>query len=355
MSSNLRKETDCLNCGNEVTGNFCSVCGQKNTVHPESFGRLMLHYFEDLTHYEGNLLKSSWILITKPGYLTNVYNAGQRIRFINPLRMYIFISLITFTYLFFTIDLSSLENQSSLNGNVKLTGFDQLSTKKDSLKSILIDSSTLKMDSVAGLNLNQIRDSINKGIAKTSNKIKAKQSKKDSLEKDDGALSFTPEELKPDSNDGYFKRKIKKTIKGLDEGFEKNPKDFLKAIFEKYLHNLPKSLFVCMPIFALLLALFYYPKKRYFTEQIIFTLHFHIVILLCILVILLMGHFVNEGWVIFLLFIYIIFYLYKALKNVFKESRFLTIIKSLCIFFIYYIVVLIVQVLFLIYAAADSA
>src|SRR5690348_4520235 len=114
MSNYLRKETDCLNCGSEVTGTFCSVCGQKNTVHPESFPKLMVHYFEDITHYEGNLLMSSWLLITKPGFLTNVYNAGQRIRFINPLRMYVFLSLITFTYLFFSLDLSELENKTSI-------------------------------------------------------------------------------------------------------------------------------------------------------------------------------------------------------------------------------------------------
>jgi hypothetical protein len=315
----------------------------------------MLHYIEDLTHYEGNLLRSSWLLLSKPGFLTNVYNAGQRIRFINPLRMYIFISLITFTYLFFTIDLSSLENQSSLNGNIKLTGLDEIKNKKDSLNALKIDSLDLKLDSIKGLNLGNLKDTINNKISEVSNEIKAKKIKSDSIDKANNPLSFSQDELKPDKNDGYFKRKFKKTIKGLDEGFEKNPKDFLKLIFEKYLHNLPKSLFVCMPIFALLLALFYYRKKRYFTEQIIFTLHFHIVILICLLVILLMGEFVKQGWVIFILFIYIMIYLYKALKNVFKEKRFVTIVKCFCIFSIYYFVVLIVQLLFLIYAAADSA
>lgn len=312
MSKNLRKETDCLNCGFEVAGRYCSNCGQENIVQPEKIWVLFEHYIEDFTHFEGNFFKSIWILITKPGYLTNAYNSGQRKRFINPIRMYIFMSLITFTVLFFQIDFKSFEGKSTIG------------TSSNKSKSTVSHTNT--------------------GIPKTVVTIDSSDSK--------SGFSFTEKDTAIQKNDGYFKIKARHALKNVIDYANANPDKFLRSFLEKYLHNLPKSLFVCMPLFTLLVALFYIRRRKYFTEHAIFTIHYHVLILFWIFILLLLGLVFDTAILFLLLFFYIIFYQYKALKNVYSGRRWVNIIKSISIFCIYYIIVIFVQIIFLIISLA---
>ena len=91
-----RKQSDCLNCGTIVTGNFCQNCGQENIEVKESFFQIVYHFIEDITHFDGKLIKTLKLLISKPGFLTEEYVAGKRATYIHPIRMYIFISAVFF-------------------------------------------------------------------------------------------------------------------------------------------------------------------------------------------------------------------------------------------------------------------
>jgi hypothetical protein len=42
-----RKETNCLNCGAEVKGKFCSECGQENIETHEKFFHITGHFLSD--------------------------------------------------------------------------------------------------------------------------------------------------------------------------------------------------------------------------------------------------------------------------------------------------------------------
>ena len=96
MKHHLRKEKNCLNCGTEVTDRFCSHCGQENLETKESFGHLVGHFFADVTHYDSKFFTTIKDLLFKPGFLTRQYFAGRRTKYLNPLRMYFFISFIFF-------------------------------------------------------------------------------------------------------------------------------------------------------------------------------------------------------------------------------------------------------------------
>ena len=87
-----RKEKNCLNCGETVVGKFCHHCGQENVEVKESFGHLIMHFFQDLTHFDGKLWKTLKLLLFKPAKLTQLYMDGQRANYIHPIRMYLFIS-----------------------------------------------------------------------------------------------------------------------------------------------------------------------------------------------------------------------------------------------------------------------
>lgn len=87
---------DCKNCGAVATGNFCHQCGQSTHLHVPS-AREFLHEF--IAHYvalEGKLWRTLAMLIAKPGFLTREYIEGRRVRYLEPLRLYLTFSIIFF-------------------------------------------------------------------------------------------------------------------------------------------------------------------------------------------------------------------------------------------------------------------
>ena len=86
----------CKNCGVTTTGNFCHQCGQATHLHVPS-AREFLHEF--MAHYvaiEGKLWRSLKLLLFKPGLLSREYIEGRRVRYVEPLRLYLSFSIIFF-------------------------------------------------------------------------------------------------------------------------------------------------------------------------------------------------------------------------------------------------------------------
>jgi hypothetical protein len=88
-------ETHCLNCGAELTGPFCSQCGQHRHVH-----KTLTAFFHDLAHgvfhLEGKLWNTIPMLAWKPGELTRRYIDGQRARFVSPIALFLFCVFLMF-------------------------------------------------------------------------------------------------------------------------------------------------------------------------------------------------------------------------------------------------------------------
>jgi len=97
MSHNkIRSDKKCLNCGAEVPKRYCPECGQENIEPKQSFWQLTAHFLEDLTHFDGKFFKVLKSLMLRPGFLTKEYVVGRRADYINPIRMYLFISAVYF-------------------------------------------------------------------------------------------------------------------------------------------------------------------------------------------------------------------------------------------------------------------
>lgn len=88
-----RAETNCLNCGAEVTHKFCPECGQENIELRDSFVHIVGHFISDYLHYDSKFFHGVLPLFTKPGYLTRQYLEGKRVSNIHPLRLFFFCTI----------------------------------------------------------------------------------------------------------------------------------------------------------------------------------------------------------------------------------------------------------------------
>jgi hypothetical protein len=89
-----RAEKNCLNCGETVEQKFCPNCGQENIEVRENFFHVAVEFVSDYFHYDSKLIKSTWPLFAKPGFLTKEYWDGKRVSYIHPLRLFFFVTIL---------------------------------------------------------------------------------------------------------------------------------------------------------------------------------------------------------------------------------------------------------------------
>ena len=79
----------CLNCGTDLTGDYCHACGQRAHVH-RTLGAFWHDLAHAVLHFEGKFWRTLPMLLWRPGELTRRYIEGQRARFVSPLAMFLF-------------------------------------------------------------------------------------------------------------------------------------------------------------------------------------------------------------------------------------------------------------------------
>jgi hypothetical protein len=95
----LRTNKRCENCGHFVEKRFCPECGQENVETRMAFYHLFWYFVKDFLHYDGKFWKTILYLLFYPAKLTKEYLAGKRKQYVHPVKLYIFISCITFLIL----------------------------------------------------------------------------------------------------------------------------------------------------------------------------------------------------------------------------------------------------------------
>jgi len=259
--------SDCPNCGAIVSGNFCHDCGQETVLHPPST-REFLHEF--IGHYvalEGKLWKSLLLLLFRPGQLTLEYVKGRRVRYVQPLRLYL-----TFSLIFFAV--------------MKYTGHDGVSIGSAADEAATAQAGAHgKTDLVREDKPGEIVDGtaeLRHGIAKVNSHWG------ENIER------FT--KLSPD---------------------ERNK--VLKTAFYGYM---PYAVFLMMPVFALYLKVLYLGSGRRFGEYLLFALHVNGFAFLAMTLMMLVPGIL--GFVEWVLGLWLVFYTPIAMRRVYGGSRIAT-------------------------------
>ena len=89
--------THCLNCGTELQGKYCHICGQEATSKTPSVGAFLVEYANHAFIWDSNFLKTLWNLIRRPGYLTKEFIAGKFASHEHPLKLNMFLLFVLIT------------------------------------------------------------------------------------------------------------------------------------------------------------------------------------------------------------------------------------------------------------------
>jgi hypothetical protein len=102
LSARRRKKTPapsgpCANCGAELQGHFCHVCGQNSDKHKRSIRHLIWEAIETTLELDGRLFRTVPALFFRPGLLARDYIDGRLVRHVPPFRTFL-VALLIFIF-----------------------------------------------------------------------------------------------------------------------------------------------------------------------------------------------------------------------------------------------------------------
>jgi len=314
----------CMNCGMDLQGPFCHFCGQPDKNFMRFFPVLMRELLEDFLDFDSRFMRTIKPLLFKPGKLTRDYLDGKRFRYVPPLRLYIF-SSITFFFLAAILAGNSIQISSDADDEGIAT---------------------------SGIQINaEDQEKLNQALEKLDPELAAEiESGIKEIEDDDDSIQFNDEPwdretnplivpFLPDWINDWINDEIAESPQKGEE-IEANPNLITDKIFEL----LPATMFVLLPIVALLFKFWYLFAKKYYVEHLIFALHNHSFVFVILLLMILLNSFAGwrdpteEGaWTSAATFINVVLgawipvYMLVSLKRVYQQGWALTILKYCCI------------------------
>ena len=100
----------CLNCGTELKGNYCHECGQETSASDDSVKGFIQQYLDNAYMLDSRVLKTVWLLASKPGYLTSRFLSGKFMSHSHPIKLNMFL---LFVFLTVFVLFSGMDNLNS--------------------------------------------------------------------------------------------------------------------------------------------------------------------------------------------------------------------------------------------------
>ena len=366
-------------------GRYCHHCGQQNLEPKETVWHLIQHFFNDITHFDGKFFETVKYLLRKPGFLSREYMRGRRMTYLNPIRMYVFTSAIFFILLFSLSKPEVMVSKRAKNGakgvvalladqarlqknlqseededdreetrnKIKNEGIEiaaikrvygdstKLTFNNDQLNSLLAQSyaDSLLQSNLSAADAQRLRNAMRHVNEPNQVNFLNWHGEYRDVEEYDSSEHALPDSLR----DGWLKKKIMRRMILMDQEYKDEPRLFQEHLIENVLHSFPKILFVSLPIFALILNMVYFRHKQYYyVDHGIFAVHLYVATFILLLVAMLLSQLkdvVGPVWIkvildilIFADCVYLMIYLYKAMRGFYQQRRGKTFLKYMIIF-----------------------
>ena len=322
----LAGSAQCLNCGTELKGPFCYYCGQPDRNFMRFFPALLRDLMEDLFDLDSRFMRTLKPLLFKPGRLTSDFMNGRRFRYTPPMRLYIFSSIAFFL-------LAALLSSNAFEPGTESTdsGIVTIATDNEDEKQQVEEA------------LSQLPPDLREQIDVDKAMPESDSEQADETWFESGDISFNDEPWDRETNPvnipglpNWLNDRINDEIEGSPEKakqINENP----NLIVDKVFDILPVTMFILLPVVALIFKFWYLFAKRYYVEHLIFSLHNHSFIFTCLIVMLLLElietRFASTGfaegalamkWLAIGIFAWVPVYLLISLRVVYKQGWLLT-------------------------------
>ena len=366
-ADNTPAKSRCGNCDTELLGPHCHVCGQPVHGMIRPLSNMLSDVADTIFNIDSRIFRTLVPLYFRPGLLTNEYFAGHRVRYVTPFRLYFFLSIAAFFAIQYTVgDMNMIQfdvDSGSNNISSALTPQEVITRRDAKLATLSAVKKIPGMPGVADMGMDKaaaaIRDEADKRLAYLKGVETAKANGEDPFDSTAGknklVLGSTPWDMQknpirigwlPDIANAKLNAMAQRMQENMSR-IRKDPKPFLAGAFGA----LSPVLFLLMPLFALLLKIFYIFKRRLYMEHLIVALHSHSFLFLSMLMltlVVLIRDWADTsapllsaplGWVIFAMSWWLPIYLLIMQKRVYRQGWFLTIIKY-CVIGICYTVMI---------------
>ena len=379
----------CQNCGELLLGEHCYACGQPTKGLVRHFSSIIGDFMDSVFELDSRILRTLGPLLFKPGHLSEEYFAGRRVRYVSPVRLFVFLSLFAFfaAQLSFDIDVDPPKPDKAESSADKAAGDEAESSgdeapgagagtgagrsgdKKDQRANGNLRRATTvaEVERIRDEALAEIKkaraeaadvpgvgiglDVAEKGIAAEAARriaeIRESERTGEPLripEDNDGRISFDGTAWDAETNpltiswfsDGMNK-KLNERIGRAEGNIERIQKD-PNLLKDAFLSSVPTTLFVLLPLFALFLKIAYLFKRRLYMEHLIVALHSHSFLCASLLVVLLLDALATWtagmawlsrplGWIEVALIVWMPIYLLLMQKRVYRQGWIMTTLK----------------------------
>lgn len=313
----MNARAECKNCGAELSGAYCSACGQTADTNVPSLWGLLVDAFCDLYDFDSRVWRSLGLLAFKPGALTREFLAGRRARYVPPFRLYLTLSVVFFVL-------------ASLPDGDEAAGADEAAPAAD--------------EAAAGAD---------------EDATAARQRTPDT-----GPAALAEEEIFAGNGSAGWScdfAEISNLPPALRERFEEGCRqmsvDNGASFGRAFLDNVPLMMFLFIPLVAGVMKALYPFARRKYVEHLLFLLHFHALFFLIGSLQLGLGRLTSGvpvlgsavGWALFAAWIYFPVYLFLAMRRVYEQGRLLTMSKYLLLGVGYFMTLLLTLIAVLAY------
>ena len=323
--------THCENCGAELQGHWCAQCGQPAIEYRRSFRHVVADLLNEFLNWDSKFFTTIALLILKPWRLTNEFLAGKRVRYVNPLRLYLLASILFFFAVNYAtkgvkFEPGKLEPKDRAELEAQLKNEDLPPAAREKLAALLRESSP----SPASEPSTNTPSPVPSGSPNASPSSPAPEN--DTHKKQYGKIGERPFAVfDADAKTSTpFERWIEARAK--EKMGEHGTK--MGLFISTLLSNLPYMMLCCIPLFAFVLKVLYIRRGIFYIDHLIYALHIHTFAYTGIMLIVLATIGLNRavpgliaGWIIALLWIAFVVQIFLSIRRVYRQGWFISIFK----------------------------
>jgi Protein of unknown function (DUF3667) len=334
----------CANCGAPLVGPYCAMCGQEPDMHRRTVTSLAHDLFEDIASFDSRILRTAKALLFQPGELPLAFHEGRTRRYVPALRLYFFVSLVFFLILGgFNIAIMQLQVTATpikivrdAHGNafIRNPAYDPADPDDRRLPKLIPISKERAKNADGMFNFSTQpyffqRIGIYRSALTPAMRARIERNRQ-RMDREIASYAKNPKETAGSKKLGGW---LDRHFYGGLERLAADP----AALNEPLTNWIPRVLFLLLPLYALLLALFYWRqrKKFYLVDHLTFSLSVHTFTFVALIIAVGLAQMVSGGRVFWFLLGSIGLYVFLSLRRFYRQSWFWTGVKFLCISGIY--------------------